>query len=83
MEYCPGGDLAALLALDKALPPFSVWQFALDLAAGLQHCHARGVVVGDLRPSRVLVANGWLKIGSLSRGLFARCTPVLARPAAV
>ena len=54
MEYCPGGDLLALLAQDRGrLPPDSTLQFVLDLAAGLQHCHARGIVVGDLRPSRV------------------------------
>jgi serine/threonine protein kinase len=67
LDLCPGGTLDSLLALDTP-GEASARALALDLAAGLQHCHARGVVVGDLRPTRVLVDSGWLRLGSLARG---------------
>ena len=42
---------------------------AQDIAAGLLHCHSRGVVAGDLRPKKILVENGYLKIGGLCCGI--------------
>ncbi len=53
MDLCPGGDLAARLA-DGPLP----WRLAAavgrDLARGLAHVHARGVLHRDLKPANVL-----------------------------
>ena len=45
MELCPGGDFATLLAEDIRLKEDVVHSFALDIAAGLLHCHARGSVL--------------------------------------
>lgn len=69
MEYCPGGDLLSLLATDIRLDVPVVRQFALDLSSGLQYCHTKGLVVRDLRPAKILIDNGWLKLGDLSTGL--------------
>eukprot|EP00041_Stephanoeca_diplocostata_P028254 m.794700 g.794700 ORF g.794700 m.794700 type:complete len:1626 (+) comp23340_c0_seq1:451-5328(+) len=69
MEYCAGGDLLSLLTTDIRLDLPVIRQFALDLASGLQYCHTNGLIVRDLRPAKILVDNGWLKIGDLSAGV--------------
>jgi serine/threonine-protein kinase ULK4 len=67
LELCSGGDLASLVAQDGGLPEAAVRLFGLDLAAGLLHCHARGLLLcGGLAPRGVLLdENGSLKISDL------------------
>src|SRR5579864_1636455 len=54
LEYLPGGSLEELLQTNGALPDESTRRIASDVAAGLAHAHARGVVHRDLKPSNVL-----------------------------
>lgn len=55
-EYCPGGSLASWLATRSAsLGPRDAAALVADLASGVQHAHARGVLHRDLKPSNVLV----------------------------
>lgn len=43
-------------------------------AAGLLYCHENDLIVGDLRPAKILLENGWLKIGSLSHAIRINAT---------
>lgn len=66
MEYCTGGDLLGVLRQDKALPEQSVRAFAVDMVAGLQYLHSRGILFCDLKPSNVLLNEyGVLKLCDL------------------
>lgn len=52
LEYLGGGDLVSLAGARPA-----VWvDAALGVAAGLAHCHARGLVHGDVKARNVLLA---------------------------
>ncbi len=53
MAHCPGGDLAARLRAGP-LPWREAAALARDLARGLAHVHARGVLHRDLKPANVL-----------------------------
>jgi eukaryotic-like serine/threonine-protein kinase len=53
LEYVPGGTLEERLR-DGPLADEQTWTVAADVAAGLAHAHARGVVHRDLKPSNVL-----------------------------
>jgi serine/threonine-protein kinase len=53
LEYLPGGTLEQRLR-DGRLRDELTWVIATDIAAGLAHAHARGVVHRDLKPSNIL-----------------------------
>jgi serine/threonine protein kinase len=53
LEYLPGGTLEERLRAG-ALPDEQTRRIAEDVAAGLAHAHARGVVHRDLKPSNIL-----------------------------
>jgi serine/threonine-protein kinase len=53
LEYVPGGTLEHRLR-NGPLADEQTWTIAADIAAGLAHAHARGVVHRDLKPSNVL-----------------------------
>jgi eukaryotic-like serine/threonine-protein kinase len=54
LEYLSGGTLEDLLQANGALPDEDTHRIASEIAAGLAHAHARGVVHRDLKPSNVL-----------------------------
>jgi serine/threonine-protein kinase len=63
LEYLPGGSLDERLARGRPLPDAETEDIAADVAAGLAHAHARGVVHRDLKPANVLFdATGRAKI---------------------
>jgi serine/threonine protein kinase len=53
MDFAPGGDLAHRVKKGP-LPPLEAARIARDLARGLAHVHARGVIHRDLKPANVL-----------------------------
>ncbi len=53
-EYLPGGSLEDRLAAGRPLPDADTRRIASEIAAGLAHAHARGVIHRDLKPSNVL-----------------------------
>src|SRR3954470_10913340 len=54
LEYLPGGTLEQRLVPGQALPNDEAGRIAGDLAHGLAHAHARGLVHRDLKPANVL-----------------------------
>jgi eukaryotic-like serine/threonine-protein kinase len=54
LEYLPGGTLEDRLRDQERLPDELTFAIAADIASGLAHAHARGVVHRDLKPSNVL-----------------------------
>src|SRR5438067_2641199 len=53
-EYLAGGSLEERLGDGKPLPDAATQQIAQDVAAGLAHAHARGLVHRDLKPANIL-----------------------------
>ncbi|MCW2975992.1 MAG: serine/threonine protein kinase [Actinomycetia bacterium] len=54
LEYLPGGTLEEHLRAGRPLPDEDTRRISAELAAGLAHAHARGVVHRDLKPANVL-----------------------------
>eukprot|EP00271_Cylindrocystis_brebissonii_P012614 TRINITY_DN3145_c0_g1_i1.p1 TRINITY_DN3145_c0_g1~~TRINITY_DN3145_c0_g1_i1.p1 ORF type:complete len:721 (-),score=103.70 TRINITY_DN3145_c0_g1_i1:2935-5097(-) len=67
MELCEGGNLADYLKKSSAqhLAEEKIWSFARQVAAGLHHIHAAGVVHLDVKPENIYLTEdfGLLKIG--------------------
>ena len=58
MEYIDGSEsLAALIAREKTLEPVRAISLARQIATGLGHAHARGIVHRDVKPANVLVVH--------------------------
>jgi serine/threonine protein kinase len=80
MEYFDGCELYHLINRQSLAPPL-ICRIMLQLALAIEHCHAQGVVHGDVKPENILVqpATGKLKLidfglarpmGRLCRGLW-------------
>lgn len=64
MEYLPGGSLAQRLATGERLAAVQVRRMALDIIAGLEAAHHRGVVHRDVKPANVFFdVRGTAKLG--------------------
>jgi hypothetical protein len=55
MEYVDGTNLATLLDGGTALPQETALDFAAQVADGLAHAHAQGVIHRDIKPGNLLV----------------------------
>lgn len=76
MDYVDGKNLAQVVhernSAGEHLPPAEILKIAIDVARGLEHAHARGVVHRDLKPENILVdREGRARIGDfgLARAL--------------
>jgi eukaryotic-like serine/threonine-protein kinase len=54
LEYLGGGTLEDRLVPGEPYPPEETERIARELAAGLAHAHARGLIHRDLKPANVL-----------------------------
>ena len=54
LEYLPGGTLEERLVPGEPYPDDETERLARELASGLAHAHARGLVHRDLKPANVL-----------------------------
>jgi serine/threonine-protein kinase len=63
MEYVEGRSLEAVLRQDGRLPLHQAVDYVMQVAAGLQHAHERGIVHRDVKPANLLVdTTGTVKI---------------------
>jgi serine/threonine-protein kinase len=66
LEHLPGGTLEERLTKGQPLADAETERIALDIATGLAHAHARGLVHRDLKPANILFdAEGRAKIADL------------------
>jgi membrane-associated tyrosine/threonine-specific cdc2-inhibitory kinase len=74
-ELCAGGSLAGVLAAlppGTLLPEADVWRLTMQVAAGLAHCHAHGVLHLDVKPANVFLdASATAKLGDFGNALLA------------
>jgi serine/threonine protein kinase len=68
MEYAAGPTLQDVLKAKGALPPADVVYYVSQVAEGLAHAHARGVLHRDIKPSNLLLTEG-RKVKVLDFGL--------------
>jgi serine/threonine protein kinase len=72
LEYLPGGTLEERLAEGRPVPDDEAASIASDVAAGLAHAHAQGLLHRDLKPANVLFdAEGRAKIADFGIARFA------------
>ncbi|CAB9514181.1 eIF-2-alpha kinase GCN2 [Seminavis robusta] len=77
MEYCESTLQEAVDAVhnltnnngpdknDKESKDKLLWAYFAQCVQGLQHCHARGVIHRDLKPTNIFVHKGVVKLGDL------------------
>ncbi|MDP2998689.1 MAG: protein kinase [Bryobacterales bacterium] len=62
LEYLPGGTLRSRI-LARPLSPTEIARYGLQIAAGLEYAHRRGIVHGDVKTENLMFAeDGRLKI---------------------
>ena len=67
LEYIPGFSLAEVLAKKSKLRPELVAAIGAEVAEGLAHAHARGIVHRDVKPANVILSRqGEVKIVDFS-----------------
>ncbi|MEG4942783.1 serine/threonine-protein kinase [Microcoleus sp. F4-D5] len=62
MDYCEGGTLRNLLKQDRPLRLIEGLQLVMEVLAGLDYAHRRGVVHCDIKPENILLtlgSKGW------------------------
>lgn len=59
-EYLPGEDLDAMVHRREALPPQDKIAFLLQVAQGLSHAHAQGIIHRDIKPANIRRLEGGL-----------------------
>ncbi|MGN6792305.1 MAG: serine/threonine-protein kinase, partial [Streptosporangiaceae bacterium] len=55
MRYVQGGDVRALLADGKALPPARAWNIVTQVASALDKAHTHNLVHRDVKPANMLI----------------------------
>ncbi|MFN8522654.1 MAG: protein kinase [Chloroflexota bacterium] len=58
MEFISGSDLKQIIRLEAPLPNARIAHLGSQIADGLAHAHARGIVHRDVKPQNVFVGRG-------------------------
>src|SRR5689334_19908800 len=58
VPYVAGETLRARLQRERQLPVDEALRLAREIASGLEHAHARGLVHRDIKPENILLADG-------------------------
>ncbi len=83
MEFVDGTDLSALLKQHGALDGVACLKVIAQIADGLAHAHAQGIVHRDIKPHNVFVArDGRVKLGDFGLARAVEATTELTMPGA-
>ncbi|MCL4729732.1 MAG: serine/threonine protein kinase, partial [Planctomycetes bacterium] len=83
MEYIEGTDLAALLKKHGALDGMAALRAVAQVADGLAHAHAEGIVHRDIKPHNIFAArDGRVKLGDFGLARAVEQTTELTMPGA-
>lgn len=55
MDYLEGDSLAEILKSEKLLEPKRCLELFIQLCAGFEHAHSKGIIHRDIKPSNILV----------------------------
>lgn len=58
LPYMAGGNLRTLLAGRSFCPPAVLLPLLRQVAAGIDHAHAAGIIHGDIKPENILLGGG-------------------------
>ncbi|XP_018476150.1 phototropin-2 isoform X5 [Raphanus sativus] len=84
-DFCPGGELFALLDRQpmKFLSEESARFYAAEVVIGLEYLHCLGIVYRDLKPENILLKkDGHIVLADFDLSFMTSCTPQLIVPPA-
>ncbi|KAJ0266812.1 Phototropin-2 [Hirschfeldia incana] len=82
-DFCPGGELFALLDRQpmKFLSEDSARFYAAEVVIGLEYLHCLGIVYRDLKPENILLMkDGHIVLADFDLSFMTACTPQLIVP---
>ncbi|CAH2069561.1 unnamed protein product [Thlaspi arvense] len=82
-DFCPGGELFALLDRQpmKFLSEESARFYAAEVVIGLEYLHCLGIVYRDLKPENILLQkDGHIVLADFDLSFMTSCTPQLIIP---
>jgi serine/threonine-protein kinase len=69
VQWAPGTPLADLIPKEGMSPAAQARPLLSQVAAGMQHAHSQGLVLGDVRPQTVIVYSDGIKLSNIGIGL--------------
>ncbi|MDC1142177.1 serine/threonine-protein kinase [Planctomycetota bacterium] len=83
MEFIDGTDLSELVKKHGALDPAGVYKAVAQVADGLAHAHAQGIVHRDIKPHNIFISkSGQVKLGDFGLARAVEATTELTMPGA-